>query len=302
MELRHLRQFVAVAETRHFGQAAKRLFLAQPALSQSVRQLEAELGVTLLARTTRQVSLTPAGEFFYRQTVRLLAGLDDSVDSVRRIDDGRTGLVRIGFTGTAAFDRLPAIARALRQRLPDVVLEVHGDLLTPAQVDGLRSKDLDLAVLRPPVAGDDLVVRTIATESLVLALPTDHRLAQEPALEVLDVAFENFVMYSDTHSAVNDVVVRSCRTAGFTPRREHDAPDTSVLLALVAAGLGIAMVPESVRSMKLDGVVFRDVTGADTIDLALAWSRDEPAPVVTSLVRALEEADILPATYIEDIS
>ncbi|MGU3437686.1 LysR family transcriptional regulator [Actinomycetes bacterium M1A6_2h] len=302
MELRHLRQFVAVAETRHFGQAAKRLFLAQPALSQSVRQLEAELGVTLLARTTRQVSLTPAGEFFYRQTVRLLAGLDDSVDSVRRIDDGRTGLVRIGFTGTAAFDRLPAIARALRQRLPEVVLEVHGDLLTPAQVDGLRSKDLDVAVLRPPVAGDDLVVRTIATESMVLALPTDHRLAQEPALEVLDVAFESFVMYSDTHSAVNDVVVRSCRTAGFTPRREHDAPDTSVLLALVAAGLGIAMVPASVRSMKLDGVVFRDVTGADTIDLALAWSRDEPAPVVGSLVRALEDAGILPPTCLEDIS
>lgn len=305
MELRHLRQFVAVAETRHFGQAAKRLYLAQPALSQSVRQLETELGVTLLARTTRQVSLTSAGEFFYREAVRLLAGLDDCVQNVRRIDEGRTGLVRIGFTGTAAFDRLPAIARALRQRLPEVVLDVHGDLLTPAQVDGLRSDELDLAVLRPPVAGNDLVVRTIATESLVLALPADHRLAQEPALEVLDVSYESFVMYSDSHSAVNDVVVRSCRAAGFTPRREHEAPDTSVLLALVAAGLGIAMVPESVRSMKLDGVVFRDVTGADTIDLALAWNRSAPSPVVAALVRALEEAGILPADtppYLEDIS
>ncbi|GGG26308.1 LysR family transcriptional regulator [Rhodococcoides trifolii] len=302
MELRHLRHFVAVAETRHFGQAAKRLYLAQPALSQSVRQLETELGVTLLARTTRQVSLTPAGEFFYREAVRLLSGLEDSVQGVRRIDEGRTGLVRIGFTGTAAFDRLPAIARALRQRLPEVVLEVHGDLLTPAQVDGLRSNELDLAVLRPPVAGNDLVVRTIATESLVLALPADHRLAQEPALEVLDVSYESFVMYSDTHSAVNDVVVRSCRAAGFTPRREHEAPDTSVLLALIAAGLGVAMVPESVRAMKLDGVVFRDVTGADAIDLALAWNRTEPSPLVASLVRALEDADILPTTYIEAIS
>ncbi len=300
MELRHLRQFVAVAETRHFGQAAKRLFLAQPALSQSVRQLEAELGVTLLARTTRQVSLTPAGEYFYRETVRLLAGLDDSVTSVRRIDEGRTGLVRIGFTGTAAFDRLPAIARALRQRLPEVALEVHGDLLTPAQVDGLRSEELDLAVLRPPVAGDDLEVRTIASESMVLALPVDHRLAQEPALEVLDVAFESFVMYSDAHSAVNEVVTRSCRLAGFTPKREHEAPDTSVLLALVAAGLGVALVPESVRSMKLDGVVFRDVGGADTIDLALAWSRGKSLPLVTSLISALEDAGILPSAVPTD--
>jgi len=293
VELRHLRHFVAVAETRHFGQAAKRLFLAQPALSQSVRQLEAELGVTLLARTTRQVTPTPAGAYFHREAVRILAALDDAVDGVRRIDEGHTGLVRIGFTGTAAFDRLPAIARAVGQRLPGIALEIHGDLLTPAQVEGLRTDRLDLAVLRPPVAGDDLVVRTLATESLVLALPADHRLADEPSLEVSDVTHDGFVMYADTHSAVNDVVVRSCRTAGFTPRRAHEAPDTSVLLALVAAGLGVALVPESVRSMKLDGVVFRDVAGAETIDLALAFSRDAPA-AVHSLIRALEESGILP--------
>ncbi|MBY6412812.1 LysR family transcriptional regulator [Rhodococcus sp. BP-252] len=295
MELRHLHHFVAVAETKHFGQAAKRLYLAQPALSQSVRQLETELGVTLLARTTRTVSLTPAGEFFYREATRILESLAESVRGVKRITDGRLGLVRIGFTGTAAFDQLPAISRALKQRLPGVALEVHGDLLTPAQVEGLRSEHLDLAVLRPPVAGDDLVVRTIASESLLLALPADHRLADQPALEVLDVTYEDFVMYSDSHSAVNEAVVRSCRTAGFTPRREHEAPDTSVLLALVAAGLGIALVPESVRALKLDGVVFRDIAGVATIDLALAWRQDNSTPLVESLVRALEEAGILPS-------
>ncbi|SNT45378.1 LysR family transcriptional regulator [Rhodococcoides kyotonense] len=305
MELRHLHHFVAVAETRHFGQAAKRLYLAQPALSQSVRQLETELGVTLLARTTRQVSLTPAGEFFYREATRILETLDETVRGVRRITDGRLGLVRIGFTGTAAYDKLPSISRAVKQRLPGIALEVHGDLLTPAQVDGLRSEHLDLAVLRPPVAGDDLVVRTISTESLVLALPSDHRLADQPALEILDITYEDFVMYSDSHSAVNDAVVSSCRAAGFTPRREHEAPDTSVLLALVSAGLGIALVPESVRALKLDGVVFRDISGATTIDLALAWRRDHSSALVESLVQALEDADILPPlekTTLKDIS
>nr|WP_314142999.1 LysR family transcriptional regulator [uncultured Rhodococcus sp.] len=294
MELRHLYHFVAVAETRHFGQAATRLHLAQPALSQSVRQLEAELGVTLLARTTRQVSLTPAGEFFYRETLRNLDNLEQSARGVGRIAEGRYGLVRIGFTGTAAFDQLPPIARAIKQRLPGIALEIHGDLLTPAQVDGLRSEHLDVAVLRPPVAGDDLVLRKITTESLVLALPVDHRFSTEPALDVADLAHEDFVMYSDTHSVVNEAVVSSCRAAGFSPRREHEAPDTSVLLALVAAGLGVALVPESVRALQLNGVVFRDIAGASTIDLALAWCRDRPSALVDALVGALEDAGVLP--------
>ncbi|OZE28158.1 LysR family transcriptional regulator [Rhodococcus sp. 05-2254-5] len=294
MELRHLHQFVAVAETCHFGQAAKRLHLAQPALSQSVRQLEAELGVTLLTRTTRQVSLTPAGEFFYRETVRNLDNLERSNRGVRRIADGRYGLVRIGFTGTAAFDQLPPIARAIKQRLPGIALEIHGDLLTPAQVEGLRSEQLDVAVLRPPVAGDDLVVRTITTESLLLAVPVDHRYAAEAALGMADLMYEDFVMYADTHSVMNDAVVRSCRAGGFRPRREHEAPDTSVLLALVAAGLGVALVPESVRALQLNGVVFREIAGASTIDLALAWHRDRPSALVDALVAALEDAGVLP--------
>lgn len=294
VELRHLYQFVAVAETCHFGQAAKRLHLAQPALSQSIRQLETELGVTLLTRTTRQVSLTPAGEFFYRETVRNLENIERSTHGVRRIAEGRYGLVRIGFTGTAAFDQLPPIARAIKQRLPGLALEVHGDLLTPAQVEGLRSEQLDVAVLRPPVAGDDLAIRTITTESLLLAVPVDHRYAAEAALEVADLAYEDFVMYADSHSVVNEAVLRSCRAAGFSPRREHEAPDTSVLLALVAAGLGVALVPESVRALQLTGVVFRDIAGASTIDLALAWHRDRPSALVDALVSALEEAGVLP--------
>jgi DNA-binding transcriptional LysR family regulator len=203
-------------------------------------------------------------------------------------------LVRIGFTGTAAFDQLPPIARAIKQRLPGIALEIHGDLLTPAQVEGLRSEQLDVAVLRPPVAGDDLVVRTITTESLLLAVPVDHRYATEAALGMADLMYEDFVMYADTHSVMNDAVVRSCRAAGFSPRREHEAPDTSVLLALVAAGLGVALVPESVRALQLNGVVFRDIAGASTIDLALAWHRDRPSALVDALVAALEDAGVLP--------
>lgn len=289
MELRQLRYFVAVAETKHFGRAAESLHLAQPALSQSVRQLEAELGATLLVRTTRQVDLTPAGEFFSSEARRILQSIDDSVRGVRRIAAGRLGLVRIGFTGSAAFDQLPSIARVAKEHLPGIALEIHTDLLTPAQVDQLRSGQLDLAILRPPVAGDDVVVRVVTREALVLALPASHRLTAQPALTVADVSDEDFVMYADTHSAVNEATVRSCLHAGFTPRREHEAPGTSALLALVAAGLGVAIVPAGARALRLAGVVYREVAGTVPIDLALAWPRDHPSPLVGALVEALED-------------
>jgi DNA-binding transcriptional LysR family regulator len=291
VELRHLRHFLAVAETRHFGRAAEQLHIAQPALSQSIRQLEAELGATLLARTTRQVSLTPAGSFFRAETRRLIEGLDDTVRGVRRIAEGRSGLLRVAFTGTAAFDQLPRIARIVQQDLPGIALEVVADQLTPAQLDALRSGHVDLGLLRPPVAGDDIKLRVVLREELVLALPSDHRLAEEAGLEVVDVAHDTFVMYADAHSAVNEAIVRSCRAAGFAPRREHEAANTSVLLALVAAGLGVALVPQSARSLPLHGVVFRDVAGAASIDLALAWVREHPSPLVATLVAALEAHD-----------
>ncbi len=292
MELRHLRYFAAVAETSHFGRAAERLHMAQPALSQSIRQLEGELGTRLFNRTTRQVSLTPAGEFLFAEAQRVLGAVDDSVRSVQRIAHGRLGLVRIAFTGTAAFTQLPRIARTLTRDLPDIALEVHADLLTPAQSTRLRDGSLDLGVLRPPTTGDDLSLRTIEVEPLVLAVPADHRLATEPVVAMADLRTEDFVAYADSHSAVNEAVVRSCREAGFAPRVEHEAPGTAVLLALVAAGLGIALTPASVRAMPLVGVVFRDVVDAATIELALAWRADSTSPLVRTVLATLDDAGV----------
>ena len=289
MELKELRYFDAVAETCHFGKAAERLHLAQPALSQAIRRLERELGVVLLARTTRQVGLTPAGEFFHRETRRLLADLDASVAGVRSIAEGRSGLLRVGFTGTSAFTQLSRISRLMRAALPAVVLDVQTDLLTPAQVERLLDGRLDLGVLRGPVNETGIETRTLQREPLVLALPADHRLALEPALEVADVAAEDFVAYSDDRSAVNEVVLATCRAAGFSPIVSHRAPSTAALLALVGARLGVALVPESVRSMQLAGVVFRDVTGAHTIDLSLAWLSAGMSPLVAGALDVLAD-------------
>lgn len=294
MELRHLRYFAAVAETRHFGRAAERLHLAQPALSQAVRQLEAELGTPLLTRTTRQVSLTPAGEFMYAEAVRVLTDLSASVEGVRQIAEGRRGLLRVAFTGTATWSHLPAMARLLQAELPGVALRVQADQLTPVQVEQLVAGRLDLGVLRAPVGHDALTTRTLQVEPMVLAVPHDHPLAAADDLHLGLVADEDFVAYADDHSAVNDATLRSCRDHGFTPRVRHRAPGTSVLLALVSAGLGVSLVPHSVQAYPPPGVVFRDVPGTATSELTLAWRAEDRSPLVLAALDVLADHGVLP--------
>lgn len=280
MELRHLRHFAAVAETQHFGRAAERLHMAQPAVSHSIRQLEKELGTALFARTTRHVSLTPAGVFFQVEVARILGALDSAVRGVSQIAEGRQGLVRIGFTGSAAHTQLPRMAREVKRRLPGLALEIHADLLTPTQVDHLLEGSLDLGVLRPPVGTDGLELAVIESEPLVLAVTADHPLATATEVSLGELRNEPFVLFSGDSSAVNEAVLRSCHSAGFTPHHEHSAAGISVLLPLVAADLGVALVPASVRAAPLAGVTFRDIPDAASVELALAWRADETNPAV----------------------
>lgn len=288
MELRHLRYFMAVAETCHFSRAAERLHIAQPALSQAIRQLESELGTPLFERTTRQVSLTPAGEFFLAEARRIFDTVDSGVRGVKKIADGHLGLVRLGLTGTATFSHLPRIARAVKDGLPGIELEIHTDLLNPAQCDALRGGALDLGVLRPPAVGEGIELRTLDTEPLVLALPERHPFAGQAVVPAPRLRGEDFIMYATPGSGVNDAVMRVCRAAGFTPHRTHAAQSTAVLLALVAAGLGVAIVPAGVRSIPLAGVAFRDLLDAGTIDLALAWRSEDSNPAVAAVVATIE--------------
>jgi len=295
MDLRHLRYFAAVAETCHFGRAAERLQVAQPALSLKVRQLESELGVTLFDRSTRHVSLTSAGEFLKSEIDHLFGRLDEAIVGARRLAAGQAGLLRIGMTGTTAFSHLPRIARTVKRALPDVALGIHADLLTPAQCERLREGTLELGILRPPVLGRDLVTAPFLAEPLVLALPAEHRLAGAAGVSLADLRDESWVGYSSPYSALNERVTRLCAGAGYAPRREHEAAGGSVLLALVAAGLGVAIVPAGVRTHPLQGVVFRDLPEAGTLDLVLAYRAGAANPIVETVVPLLSVAGRLAA-------
>ncbi|GAA4857447.1 LysR family transcriptional regulator [Saccharopolyspora rosea] len=301
MELRHLRYFVAVAETRHFGRAARRLNMAQPPLSQAIRQLEADLGVTLFTRTTRQVRPTPAGSVFYDDAVRILKSVDDAARRAQRLADGCHGVLRLGLTGLAAYRQLPRIARIVDQHLPEIALEVHTDMLTPAQERALLHDGIDVGVLRPPTREDGIAHRTIEREPLVLVLPARHRLAGESEVDVAELRSESFVMYSaGLRSVVNDAVARSCLAAGFYPHCAHEVGETSMQVALVAAGLGVALAPASVRALPLDGVVFADVPGAESVELALAWRAEDTSPLLRNLLTTLDDNDVFTSHHIED--
>ncbi len=287
MELRHLRYFVAVAEERHFGRAAERLHIAQPPLSQQIRRLETELGVTLLHRTTRSVALAPAGEVLLAQAKEILAAVDGAVEDTRRAARGELGHLAIGFTGSATYAMLPRLAAALRRALPGVVLDLRGELLTPAQVASLLDGSLDLGVLRPPVRERALCVEVDRSDPLIAVLPEGHRLAAADAVPLEELADEPFVVYpSHFRSVTHDAVEETCAAHGFLPRVALEVSETATLVSFVAAGVGVSLVPGSVRHMTVEGAVYRPLAGdAATVELALAWRRDNVTPM---LERALE--------------
>ena len=293
MELRHLRYFVVVAETCHFGQAAERLQMAQPPLSQQIRQLEAELGAELLTRTTRSVKLTPAGEAFLEDARRILRSVEEVARRARQFAEGKAGTLRIGLTGTASYTQLPALARMVKEHLPDVVLDIYTEMLTPAIELALAAGELDVGVLRPPAREPSLTVRTIARENFVVALPSGHRLTSADTVTIGELRAEDFIMYpAGSRSVVNEAVMRACRAADYHPHVAHESGKTSTQLSLVAAGLGIAVLPESVRGIALTGVEYRTVSGAEDVELAVAWRRTSESPLVDAFLATLEDNSV----------
>ncbi|WP_111511955.1 LysR substrate-binding domain-containing protein [Mycobacterium kyogaense] len=274
MELRHLRYFRSVAEELHFGRAAQRLHIAQPPLSQQIRQLERELGVALLTRSTRSVELTPAGQAYLDRAIAILAAVDDAADVARRVAEGTTGRLTIGCVGSATYSVLPQLVRALRELLPDVDVRVRGEMLAPAQLTALAAGQIDLALLRPPVVDPGLCTEIVRRDSLLVALPEGHRLSRRKGLAIGDLREEEFVAHvGGGRSVMGTVVTSLCAEAGFTPLVRHEVQETSTLVTLVAAGLGVAIVPAPTAALDVAGVAYRPLRPrALGVDLVAAWS------------------------------
>ncbi|MFE1165664.1 LysR substrate-binding domain-containing protein [Nocardiopsis sp. NPDC058789] len=289
MDLRHLRYFVAVAEELHFGRAAERLHMAQPPLSQQIRQLEAELGVELLHRTTRRVALTEAGRVYLDLARGILADVDRAAHQARLVSSGAVGHLSLGCVGSATYSLLPNLSRRLSVELPGVDFSFRGDMLGPDQVEALRGGTIDVALLRPPVADRSIIVHTLRRDRLLVALPVHHRLAGRGRLRAEDLAGEDLIVHSaDRRSVMYDIVLGLLRDVGVEPRVRHEVGETSTLVTLVAGGLGVAVVPEPVTALELRGVAYRPLTGADAhVELAVAHRADRSEPHLARTVEII---------------
>jgi DNA-binding transcriptional LysR family regulator len=289
MELYSLRYFVAVAEELHFGRAAARLHITQPALSRQIRALEEELGLELLRRTKRTVALTEAGSAFLVEVRKALQQVESAIYVAQRAARGEIGSLRIAYAPSAMHTVLPEILRRFRDRYPTVKLEMN-ELCTLDQVNALRTETADVGFLHPPVDAAFLALSPLQGERLVVALPHGHPLAAHSQLSLKSLAAEPFILHPHYEGPVlYDQILSLCRAAGFEPQIVHEEVKYQTRVVLVAAGLGLTFVPESLQQSSLMGVSYCTLIGdAPELQLAAAWHRDHVSPTLQAFLQIIQ--------------
>jgi len=292
MELRHLRYFVAIVSERHFTRAAKKLGIAQPPLSQQIRQLEHEIGTALFTRAPRGVTLTPAGEAFLPHAEAALREVDRARLAARRVSHGDLGTLRVGFTSAASLNPLvPAAIRAFRDAYPDVELRLAVQATT-ALLTQLSQDLLDVAFVRPTTGErESLRVVPLPDERLWIALPAGHSLAGRKRLRLAELRHESFILYPRANGSVlYDAIIAACQNAGFSPRVTQEAPQMASIVSLVAAGVGVTLVPESVCQLRPNGVRYLRISGqAPTAELCLVAQRGLPSAAINNFLSHAEQ-------------
>lgn len=275
IELRHLRYFIAVAEELHFGHAAARLNISQPPLSQQIQILEQQIGARLLARTNRSVSLTPAGRQFLADSRQILSQVDDAVGRAARLHQGETGDLRIGFTSSAPF--ITAVSDTLssfRQRYPDVHIQTR-EINTREQIAPLNEGNLDLGLMRNTLLPDTLAWQVILREPLLAMIHRDHPLAAKAGVSLAELAREPFVFF-DPHvgTGLYDDILGLLRRYKLTPSITQEVGEAMTIIGLVAAGLGVSILPASFRRVQLNEMRWVPILEADAVsEMWLVWAK-----------------------------
>jgi DNA-binding transcriptional LysR family regulator len=285
-EIMQLRCFVAVAEELHFGRAAVRLNMTQPPLSRQIQVLERIIDAPLLERTSRAVRLTPAGRSFLPEARRILKLAASASSTAKRIAAGKTGGIKIGFTAGAAYSFLPQLVTAMQRRIPELELSLK-ELVSIDQLEALGSGEIDVGLLRPPVARPELDAIRVVAEPLVAAIPASHPLAKKPSLSLKDIDNQPFVMYAPYESRYfYDLLVGEFARANVLPRYVQELSQIHSILSLVRTGLGIAVVPQAAASLRMEGIVLLPlrIKSAKPVELFLVWRRDGDNPLLAAIV------------------
>lgn len=282
IDFRKMEQFIAVAEELSFQRAAERLHMTQPPLSMAIQALEEHLGVMLLDRNRYRVRLTVAGAAFLQEARRALAQVDAAVRSARQAAVGETGILRLAFVPSAAMGLLPAILRDFRENFPTVQLTlVSGSSIH--QLDELRRQHVDLALVVPPLHDlTDIRTLRLCEQAMTLAVPAAHPVARRKRVKLESLAKERFVTFSTIEGpGFVAALLDACQKAGFFPHIVHASAQLHAILTMVACGMGIALVPSSMRRMHMDGVTYVDLASSDvdtsyTLSFAMRTSEDNP--------------------------
>ena len=290
MELRHLRYFVAVAEDLHFGRAAKRLHIVQPALSKQIAALERELGVTLFSRTKHRTAFTPAGEAFFEEALDILRRVDHATRTAKMTESGAVGSLDIGFIAPAMWSVLPGLLREHRRRHPGVRFVLQ-EMPSEPQVRRLKDGELDAAFVSPFGPDELISFTTVWREPFVVGLPERHRLARESVVDLADCADETFVLVSRVRSpGFFDQCLRVCQSHGFSPEVIEEGNSPAARCGMVSAGIGVTVAQECISRASWPGVVFRPLVHSDVqAELGVAFRRSDRSATVASLLQTLEQ-------------
>ncbi|MCC5635852.1 LysR family transcriptional regulator [Nostoc sp. CHAB 5844] len=290
MELRHLRYFVTLAEELHFGKAAEKLQIAQPPLSQQIRQLEAELGFELFHRTKRNVQLTQAGQVFLSEVQQILQQLQQAIQIGQQTSRGEVGKLVVGFVSSSAYNILPDILKEYRNRVPGVSLELH-ELTTDQQLDWLREGRMDVGFIRPPVDDHKFSWETIFQESLMVALPETHELANQSHISLTSLANEAFISFPRKLApGVYDLIISLCQQSGFSPNVVQEAIQMQTIISIVAAEIGVAVVPASLQNLQRTGVIYKHIEEhTPKVAIAMIWRSSETSPTVQKFLEIVRD-------------
>ena len=292
MELRHLRYFVTVAEELHFGRAATRLSIVQPSLSQQIRQLEDELGFPLFYRTKRSVELTDAGKVFLIEAQHVLAQVREAKRTAQRAYRGEVGRLVVGYISSSTYDVLPMMLSVYRERFPDVEVALR-ELTTQEQLRALEREYIQVGLLRLPISAPMVNVEVVRREPIVCVLPEKHPLAMRERIAVSLLADEPFVLQSSQRGAgYYTQLMKLCLASGFSPNVIQEVTEMHTIISLVAAGMGVSLVPLSARNIRSQGVAYRELEGTATLtEMAVAWPRASRSAIVQNfLAVAMESA------------
>lgn len=294
IELRQLRYFVTVAEEMHFGRAAVRLHMTQPPLSQTIQSLEAALGAPLFFRTKRSVTLTPAGIALLPEARRLLLQAASLPELARRAASGESGRLSLAFVSTADYSVLPPFLREFREHYPQVEIDLR-EATTDVQLEELAQGRIDAGLLIPPMPDKlkgELDYLPLISEPLILAAPHNLKALRGKKTIALSTLGDTplIVFPRRIAPAFHDAILACFHDAGLTPRIGQEAIQMQTIVGLVSAGMGIALVPQSVSNLKRPGVEYRPLSDrTPVVETGLAWRRDNASPVLHAFLKLLRK-------------